>query len=128
MRPLARRLEITILSFTMALPGPLSQHKRYKTLYITQTRRGDLLLTSTIDPLFSFSLSMVGGYFSLDNFNILCLWSNWHCANKRHVSFALPKQMLTQDKIFTIVSSAAFVHTHRYNQGTLRSNVGGIRL
>ncbi len=60
-----RRLETTIMSFTMSLSS-LSQQKCYKTLYGTQTGRRDLLFTSMIDPLFffalfhSFSLSMVG--------------------------------------------------------------------
>ncbi len=66
------------LSFTTPLPGQLSQQKHYKTLHSTQTGRDDLLFTSIIDPLFSFLLSIVEaqGDFSLDHFNIFCLWLN----------------------------------------------------
>ncbi len=66
-----------------------------KTLYGTQTGRNDLLLTSTIEPLFCVLLSKVGSKrnFSSGNFNILCSRLNWCCANKRR-GF-LPKQTLT---------------------------------
>ncbi len=53
MRPPVR-LEITILSFTMLLPDPLSQQKHYEILYSTQTGRDNLLFTNLIDSLFSF--------------------------------------------------------------------------
>ncbi len=59
MRPSARKLAVTILSFTMPLTGLLSQQKPYETLYGTQTRRDDLVFTSVIDPLL-FLLTMVG--------------------------------------------------------------------
>ncbi len=50
----ANRLDITVLSFMMSLPGPLSQRKRYERLYGTQTRKDNSLFTSSIEPLFSF--------------------------------------------------------------------------
>ncbi len=58
--PSMRRLEFTLLSFTMPLPGPLIQRKRYETLYVAQTGREDFLFMSVIDLPFSFLLSMVG--------------------------------------------------------------------
>ncbi len=71
MRPLVRRLEITILSFTMPL------------------------------PICSVSKIMEAGrYFSLDNFNILSLWRNWYCAMVACLFHSLPKQIFTLDKIF----------------------------
>ncbi len=37
--------------------------------------------------LFFYDLWLeAGGYFSLDNFNILCLWPDWYRANKWSVS------------------------------------------
>ncbi len=57
-----------------------------------------------------------GGYLSVDNFNVLCLWLNWCCTNNWRVAFTSPKQMFTLDKISTAVSSTAFVHMRRYNQ------------
>ncbi len=38
---------------------------------------------------FYYLLLEAGGYFSLNNFNIWCLWPNWCCANKWRVSFTL---------------------------------------
>ncbi len=75
MRPLARRLTITVLSFTVPLLIPLSQQKRYKRPYNTQTRGDDLSFTSMPDPLLSFILCMVGSrrLFFSDNSNMLCL-------------------------------------------------------
>ncbi len=83
-RPSARRLEITLLSLTTPLPGPLSQQRRYETFHCTQTRGDDLLFMSMIDLLFSFFHSMVGSRKILyyDNFNILCEGTNWYCAKK----------------------------------------------
>ncbi len=84
MRPSVRRSEITILSFTKPLPGPLSQWKHYETLYCTQTGGDDLLFTSMIDLLLSLSLSIVRSrrIFFFRYLNILCLWWNRYCANK----------------------------------------------
>ncbi len=42
-------MEITILSFVIPLPNPLSQQKYYETLYATQTRSDSLLIRSMID-------------------------------------------------------------------------------
>ncbi len=100
---------------TMPLHGPLSQWKRYETLFSTQTDRDNLLITNTIDQLLSLYYPWLdaGGYFSLDNLSILCFWLNWYCANEWHGSLTLSKQMLALDKIFTTVSSTTFVHIHR---------------
>ncbi len=112
-----RRLDITFLSFTMTLPGPLSQREHYKLLCGTQTGR-DLLFMSTIDLLFSFFYLWLeaGGYFSLNNFNILLLWQNWYCAFFHSFS----KQMLALDKIFMTESSTVFVHMQCYNQQKMK--------
>ncbi len=53
-----------------------------------------------------------GGDFSLDHFNILCLWLYWNCANKFCVSLT---QMLRLDKIFRTVSSTVFFHMRCYS-------------
>ncbi len=48
--------------------------------FLAQTRGDDLLVMSMFDPLFFFFYclwSETGGYFSLDNYSILCLWQNW---------------------------------------------------
>ncbi len=84
--------EITILYFTMPWSGPLSHQKCYEMLYGTQIRRDNFM--SVVHPLLSFLLSMVEdrGIFFFDNFNKLCLWLNWYCANKWRISF--PKQKL----------------------------------
>ncbi len=88
MRPSARRLEIIILSFTKPLPGLLSQLKHF------MARRPEeticcLQAWSIRCSLFCHLWLVAGGYFSLDNFNILCAWPNWFSANKWHVSFTL---------------------------------------
>ncbi len=128
MRPSVRRLKIIILSFTTSLASPLSQQKRYEMLYSTQTRRDDLLFTSLIDLLFSsYYQWLEAGYFSLANFNILCLWPNWYCANKLWVSFSLPKQIFVQNKIFTTVSRTPFDPKCRYNQHKVRVPLRGFK-
>ncbi len=99
MSPSVRRLEVTILSFTMPLPSHPSQRKRYETLYGTC-----LLFISTIDPLFSFLLPMVGS-----RRMFFVLWLNWYCANKWRISFTLSLSLFS-------LSSRTFVHTCRYNQ------------
>ncbi len=97
----------------MPLPGPLSQRKRYKTSNGTQTAGDDLLFNKHGESAVLFHLWLeAGGCFSLDNFNILCIWPTWCCAKKWRASFALfHNKMRKQDKILMTVSSNAFVHT-----------------
>ncbi len=94
---------------------------RSDSINATQSFTADsLLFTSMIDPLFTFSLSMVGSrWIFFFNISMLCLWMKWY---KYMVSFlhSLPKQMHALDKIFTTVSSASFVHTRCYIQHKMK--------
>ncbi len=85
---ISEEMEITILSVTMSLPGLLSQRKHFITHRLKEmicwlrawSIRCSLLYCQRLEA---------GGYFSLHNFSILCLWSNWYCRNKWSVSFTL---------------------------------------
>ncbi len=105
------------------MPGPPDQGQRYETLYSTQTVRDDLLLTSTIDPLFSFLLSVVGSsrIFLFELFQyFMSVTKLILCQQVTCYFHSLPKQMLMLDKIFTTESSTAFVHTRPYNQHKMK--------
>ncbi len=63
--------------FFNAFPWSARSAETLQNALSTQTKRDDLLFMSVIDPLFSFLLLLLswleaGGYFSLDNFSILC--------------------------------------------------------
>ncbi len=78
MRPpaMAKRLEITILSFKMPLLGPPSQTKHGNTIKLFTDRKRHFVYKHDLIrcSLFYFLCWEAGGYFSLDCFNVLCLW------------------------------------------------------
>ncbi len=117
MRPCVRRLEITVLSFIKPLPILICQQKCYETLYSTQTGRDDLLFTSMIDLLFSFFT--IYGWKQEDTFfrqlQYVVFMAELVCF------FTLPKSTFALDKIFTILSTTAFVHVCHYSQHKMKS-------
>ncbi len=130
MKQTARRLEITILSFKMPLPGQHCQQKRYKTLCSTQTGRDDFLFMSMICPLFSFLLSIVGSrtMFYFRSFQYLVFMAELVlCQVVASFFHSLPKQMLALDNIFMTVSSTAFIHMQRYNHHKMKVPCRGFK-
>ncbi len=80
----------------------------------TQTGRDVLYDRSVV--LFYYLWLKAGGCFSLDDFNILCLWQNGYCANKWHFFHTLSKQMHELNKVFMSTSSTTIVNMRHYNQ------------
>ncbi len=128
MSPSVRRSEITILSFTVFCSVSGNTMKNFA------AHRPEEMICSLGERPICFSLFHylwleAGGYFSRDNFSLLFLKPNWYFANKWRVSFPSPsKQMYPLDKIFTAVSSTAFVHTWRYNQHKMKFLWGALIL
>ncbi len=72
--------------------------------------------------LFFYYEWLAGGYFTIDNSDILYFWLVWYHANKWLVSFNhfQNKCLHKQDKIFTTVSSTTFVHMCCCNQHKIK--------
>ncbi len=123
MRPSGNRLEIALLSVTMSLLGPLSQRKHFTA---HRLKRRFVIYKHNRSAIFFFIICLEAAvYFSLDNFSISCLWTNWFCANKWRFFHSLPKQMLPLDKIFTTESRTIFAHRRCYSQHKMKDPLTG---
>ncbi len=81
----------------------------------------------SIDCSFFFNYLEAGGYFSLDNFNILCLWPKRCYANNWRFFHSLQRQMLALGKSFPTASSAAFIHMRRHSQHKMKVHRRGFK-